>query len=155
MFAEKSAISIKDTLKAFPDFKNKQKSAWSIVFWYVKNCIFCKCIQYTIHWHETQMWKIFPSDKINSTKNPLFLLAWAPTHRGFNLWFLYLKKKKTWWKNWYSFYCTRKDERVSRPWSHPVVLNMGHLDWKLPHKRFASLGLCMCDFLFSIQFPFY
>ena len=27
---------IKDTLKGFDDFKNKQKSVWSNVFWYVK-----------------------------------------------------------------------------------------------------------------------
>ena len=27
----------KDTLKGFDDFKNKQKSAWSNVFWYVKD----------------------------------------------------------------------------------------------------------------------
>ena len=25
--------------------------------------------------------------------------------------------------SWYSFYRPRKDERLSRPWSHPVVLN--------------------------------
>ena len=31
---------------------------------------------------------------------------------------------------WYSFYRPQKDERLSRPWSHPVVLNMGPLDWK-------------------------
>ena len=36
--------SIKDTLKVFDDFKNKQKSVWSHVFWYVKVCIFRKCI---------------------------------------------------------------------------------------------------------------
>ena len=24
----------------------------------------------------------------------------------------------------------RKDERLSRPWSHPVVLNTGPLDWQ-------------------------
>ena len=27
---------VKDTLKAFHDFENKQKSVWSNVFWYVK-----------------------------------------------------------------------------------------------------------------------
>ena len=27
-------------------------------------------------------------------------------------------------------YQPRKDERLSRPWSHPVVLNMGPLDWE-------------------------
>ena len=47
----------KDTLKAFNDFKNKQKNVWSNVFWYVKACIFWKCIQYTIHWDKTQMIK--------------------------------------------------------------------------------------------------
>ena len=26
---------------------------------------------------------------------------------------------------WYSFYRPRKDERLSRPWSHPVVLSTG------------------------------
>ena len=30
----------KDTLKAFDDFRSKQKSEWSNVFWYVKVCIF-------------------------------------------------------------------------------------------------------------------
>ena len=34
-------------------------------------------------------------------------------------------------KSWYSFYRPRKDERLSRPWSHPVVLNTGPLDWEL------------------------
>ena len=32
--------------------------------------------------------------------------------------------------SWYSFYQSRKDERLSRPWNHPVVLNMGPLDWE-------------------------
>ena len=31
---------------------------------------------------------------------------------------------------WYSFYRPRKDERLSRPWSQPVVLNTGLLDWE-------------------------
>ena len=29
---------------------------------------------------------------------------------------------------WYSVYRPQKDERLSQPWSHPVVLNMVHLD---------------------------
>ena len=79
------------TLKAFDDFKNKQKSVWINVFWYVKVCIFWKGIQHTIHWEKTQMLKNFPSDKMNGTKNVLFLLSRAPTHHGFtfNLQFLY------------------------------------------------------------------
>ena len=32
--------------------------------------------------------------------------------------------------SWYSLYRPQKDERLSRPWSHPVVLNMGPLDWE-------------------------
>ena len=32
--------------------------------------------------------------------------------------------------SWYSFYRPQKDERLSRPWSHPVVLNTGLLDWE-------------------------
>ena len=32
--------------------------------------------------------------------------------------------------SWYSFYQPQKEERLSRPWSHPVVLNTGPLDWK-------------------------
>ena len=47
----------KDILKAFDDFKNKQKSVWSNVVWYVKVCIFWKCLQYTTHWDKKQMLK--------------------------------------------------------------------------------------------------
>ena len=32
--------------------------------------------------------------------------------------------------SWYSFYRPWKDERLSQPWSHPVVLNTGLLDWE-------------------------
>ena len=50
--------------------------------------------------------------------------------------------------SWYSFYRPRKDERLSRPWSHPVVLNTGPLDWEssalttwpLLHKDWFYLG---------------
>ena len=31
---------------------------------------------------------------------------------------------------WYSLYQPQKDERLSRPWSHPVVLNTRLLDWE-------------------------
>ena len=39
--------------------KNKQKSVWSNVFWYVKVRIFRKCIQYVIQWDKAQMLKRF------------------------------------------------------------------------------------------------
>ena len=32
--------------------------------------------------------------------------------------------------SWCSFYRPWKDERLSRPWRHQVVLNAGHLDWE-------------------------
>ena len=58
--------------------------------------IFWKFVHYTIHWHETQMLKAFPLDKINGTKNAFFFLSRTPAdHRfTFNLWFLYGLKYK-------------------------------------------------------------
>ena len=79
--------------------KTSNKSVWTNVFWVY---IFWKCIQYTIHSDKTQMLKKFPSDKINGTKNALFLLSRAPSHHGFtfNLRFLYeLKHKVRLFKN--------------------------------------------------------
>ena len=32
--------------------------------------------------------------------------------------------------SWYSFYRLWKDQRLSRPWSHPVILSRGPLDWE-------------------------
>ena len=83
-------------MKAFDNFKNKQKSVCRNVFWYVKVWIIWKCIQYTIHWDKIQMLKNFPSDKMNGTKNVLFLLSRAPTHHNFtsNLRFFYELKHK-------------------------------------------------------------
>ena len=65
-------------------------------FWYVKICIFWKCIQCTIHWNKTQIFRKFPSDKICSTKMRFFFLLRAPTHHSFifNLWFLWELKHK-------------------------------------------------------------
>ena len=87
---------IKDTLKAFDDFKNKQKSAWNNVFWYVNVCIFWNCIHYNIHWDKTQMIKSLPSDKINGTKNAFFFLSWGPYYHSFtfSLRFLYKLEDK-------------------------------------------------------------
>ena len=63
--------------------KTSNNSVGSNVFWYVKVCIFLKCIQYSIHWDQIQILKKFLSDKINRTKNGLFLLLQAPTHHSF------------------------------------------------------------------------
>ena len=89
--------SLKDTLKAFDDFKNKQESSWSIVFWYGKVFILRKYIQYTIYWDKTQMLKniSFGQNKWYK-KCPLFFYSRAPTHHSLslNLWFLYELKQK-------------------------------------------------------------
>ena len=77
--------------------KTSNKSAWSNIFWYVKVCIFWKCIQYAIHWAKTQMLKKFPSDKINDTKSALFSFVSSNSlHHSFtfNLLFLYELKHK-------------------------------------------------------------
>ena len=63
---------LKDTLKAFENLKNEQKSVWTNVFWYIKVCMLWKCIQHTIHWDETQM-----------LKNLLSFLSRGPTHHNF------------------------------------------------------------------------
>ena len=49
----------------------------------MKVYIFWKFLQYTIHLDKIQMWKKFPLDKINFTKNALFFLSRAPTHHSF------------------------------------------------------------------------
>ena len=75
--------------------ETSNQTVWSNDFWYVKMCIFCKCIQYTIHWDKTQILKTFPSDKIKRTKMLSFffheLLIISIT---FNLRFLYELKHK-------------------------------------------------------------
>ena len=48
---------IQDTLKAFDNSENKNESAWSNIFLYIKVYIFQKFIQYTMHWNKTHMLK--------------------------------------------------------------------------------------------------
>ena len=59
LFPWLNTVTFKDKLKAFDNFKNKQGSVWSKVVWYVKVCIFWKCIQYTIHYDKTQVLNAF------------------------------------------------------------------------------------------------
>ena len=61
-------VNFKDTLKAFGDFKSKQKSVRSNVFWSVEVCIFWKFTQYTRHRGKTKMFKKISPDKMNITK---------------------------------------------------------------------------------------
>ena len=53
------SFSVKDTLKAFDNFKNKQKNVPSKVFFTYTSIIFWKFIQYTIYWEKTQTLKKF------------------------------------------------------------------------------------------------
>ena len=87
---------LKNTLKVFKDFKNKQKWVWTNAFLSVKICIFWKFIQSTIHWDKTQMLKKFLLDKKRGSKDALLLLFWAPTHHrfAFNKRFSYELKHK-------------------------------------------------------------
>ena len=53
-----------------------------------------------------------------------FLKARAGSRRQFTFYHWVPKN------SWYSFCQPRKDERLSQPWSYPVVLNTGPLDWE-------------------------
>ena len=49
--------------------------------------------------------------------------------------------------SWYSFYRPWIDERLSRPWSHQVVLNTGLLDWEssaLTTRRIKAYKISFC-----------
>ena len=71
--------------------KTSNKSAWRNVFWYVKACIFSKCIQYIIYLDKVKMLKkIFFGEYKRYKRCPLFLSP-ALIHHSltFNLRFLY------------------------------------------------------------------
>ena len=73
--------------------ETSNKNVWSNIFWYIKVCIFWKCIQYTIIEIKQTLKKLF-SDKINGTKNTLFFLSHAPTYHSFNFKFWFLNELK-------------------------------------------------------------
>ena len=83
-------FQLMDTLKAFDDFKNKQKGVGSNIFWYVKVCHSETVFNILYTCHKTQMLKKIPSDKINISKDALFFRSWVSTHHNFtfNLRFL-------------------------------------------------------------------
>ena len=69
------------------------------------------------------------------------LKATATSRRQFTFYHSVLRN------SWYSFYWPRKDERLSRPWSHPVVLYTEPLDWEssaLTIPSFCSSADCSC-----------
>ena len=106
--------------------------------------------------------------------------AWLRSHKhlkGLSFFLFFFKKKKLYgpflWmefnclkatttsrrqvprNSWYSFYEPRKDDRLSRPWSHPVVLNTGPLDWEsstLTTRPFAKWREMFLELTFFITF---
>ena len=67
---------VKDTLKAFDDFKNKQKSVYEVTFFSMRKYLYSEILFNTLYNEIKHKWeKIFPSDKINGTKMPSFLFA--------------------------------------------------------------------------------
>ena len=64
-------------------------------------------------------------------------IAWVRGFPGVRIWFSKLSSLYFWLglqlstrNSWYSFLWPWKDERLIRAWNHPVVLNMGSLDWE-------------------------
>ena len=57
--------------------KTSNKDIWGNVFWYVKVCVFWKCIQYTIHWDKTNVKKI-PFQQNKQYKNTFFFFCKLP-----------------------------------------------------------------------------
>ena len=89
VISERKVITLKDTLKAFDDFKNKQqRSVWNHVFWYVYSESLFSIVYIEI---KLKCLYKFPSDKINGSRKALFFLSRSPTHNSFtfNLRFFY------------------------------------------------------------------
>ena len=75
--------AVKDILKAFNDFKNKQKSVWSNAFWYVRSMYILE--MYSIHYTRRQNTN---AKKISFGQNEacsLFSFQ-APIHHSFMCW---------------------------------------------------------------------
>ena len=58
-------LELSSNLGTFGDFKNKEKSVWRKVLWYVKVRIFWKIIQYSMHWDKIETLQKFSKGKIN------------------------------------------------------------------------------------------
>ena len=74
--------------------KTNNKSVWSNVFWYIKVCIFWKCIQYTIHWDNTQILQISNFLKQNELVQKMPSFFFFHELFFFPLWFSYELKHK-------------------------------------------------------------
>ena len=81
--------------------ETSNQSVWNNIFWYVKVCIFWKCIQYTIHWDKTLMLKKNLRTKWTVQKMPSFffcelqlitnLLLIYDSYMSWSTWFVSLK----------------------------------------------------------------
>ena len=80
-------ILLKDTLKAFKDFKNKKKKVCKVMFLICKS-MFWKCIEYTIHWDKPHK-KISFGENQRHEKCPLFSFT-SSISSQFYFWFAIL-----------------------------------------------------------------
>ena len=71
---EYNRFCLKNTMKAFGDFKNKQKGVRGNIFWYVEVCLFWKFVQYVIQWDKTH-WDINFLQINGRKKCPLFFFG--------------------------------------------------------------------------------
>ena len=72
------------------------KKMYEVIFFDMKKYVYSEGVFNKLYTEIKQMLKKIPSNKINSTKNALFLLSRAPAHHSFtfNLRFLYALKHK-------------------------------------------------------------
>ena len=75
----------------------------------------------SIHWEILVMFSLFPLTFYQTAFN------WHSTASRLESYFEALQVPINYY---YLFYWSQKDERLSRPWSHPVVLNIGPMDWE-------------------------
>ena len=92
----KTYSCFKDTLKAFDELKNKQKSVWSNAFYKRKSMHILKVysIHHILRWNTNVKKKFFWQNK--RYKKITLFLSRAPTHHSFtfNLWFIYELRHK-------------------------------------------------------------
>ena len=100
------------------------------------NCIVCFLIDIYIYFMASFLWMGFNCLKATATLRKQFTFYYSVPRNS-----------------WYSFYRRRKDERLSQPWNHPVVLNMGPLDWESSTLTTShTCKACVCCFLPNFYF---
>ena len=78
---------LKDTLKAFDDFKNSQKSVWSTIFWYVN--VYSESVFNTLYIKDKANVQQRKKKNKRYKKNPSFLFS-SSNSSQFYFWFAIL-----------------------------------------------------------------